>query len=132
MKDGNWKTLSTIQLGDHVWNAGQVYGIVNESVTAQTTYCSISMSAAQLVYDPIKHKWVRNLEGSSKLETPRIFTQLLTAHMSAMRIRNPKTGCEMYVRDYREIPNPEMEAAYVEQFNDSEKLNARPGIQTVC
>lgn len=131
MNDGTWKQLSKIYIGDRVWNAGQVYGIVHESVTENVSYNSICMSAAQLVYDPIKHKWIRNLETSVSLEKPHMYTQLLTAHMSAMRIRNPRTGCEVYVRDYREIPNPEMETAYMDKFN-SEKLNIRPLIQTLC
>lgn len=132
MKDGSWKALSTINLGDHVWNAGRIYGIVHESVSEQVTYNSIEMSAAQLVYDPIKHIWRRNMEISIPLDTPRTFIQLLTAHMSAIRIRNPFTGRELYVRDYREIPNPEMETAYVEEFNGVEKMKTCPEIQTVC
>jgi hypothetical protein len=132
LNDGTWKRLSNIQLGDSVWNSGQVYGIVHESVSNIVTYKSICMSSAQLVYNETKQKWTRNLETFTNLETPRIFIQLLTANMSAMRIRNPDVGHEVFVRDYREIPIPEMESAYVETFHTSEKLSVTSELQTVC
>jgi hypothetical protein len=133
MKDGSWKRLANIQLGDHVWNSGQVYGIVHESVSSCVTHKSIPMSAAQLVFNETQQKWTRNLEISTNLESPRIFIQLLTAHMSALRIRNHDTGYEVFVRDYREIPNPEMESAYLDKFaEESKKLNPIPQLQTVC
>jgi hypothetical protein len=135
MKDGTWKTLSKVAIGDHVWNAGQVYGIVHESVISHVVYNSIPMSTAQLVFDDTKQQWVRNLDSPNAIlglqHTP--FIQFLTQHMSAMRIRNPQTLREIYVRDYREIPDPDMESAYAEKFtHNSEKLMSCPAIQTVC
>jgi hypothetical protein len=132
MSDGTWTPMHNIQIGDSVWNSGTVCGIVHERVTAVATYNGIRVSAAQLVYDCVKHKWVRNLGGggAARINTVADFTQLITMNGSAFRIRCPTTKWETYVRDYREIPNPEMEDAYVEKF--TEKLTPRPLIQTCC
>ena len=79
------------------------------------------MSGAQLVYDCVQHKWIRNLD--TCVQKSRLFKQLITLNGSAFRIRSPTTKYEVYVRDYREIPDPEMESAY------TEKLNTRPCVE---
>ena len=131
MSDGTWKQLDKIQLGDNVWNAGRVCGIVSESVNSISTYNSIQISASQLVYDCVQHKWIRNL--TNCVSKSKHFKQLITYHGSAFRIRSPITKYELYVRDYREISDPEMESAYVDKFMEksgqSEKLIARPSVQ---
>ena len=114
MHDGTWKQLDLIQLGDIVWNAGRVCGVVTESVNQVATYLSIPMSGAQLVYDCVQHKWIRNLNSCVHKSKP--FKQLITTNGSAFRIRSLTTKYEVYVRDYREIPDPEMESAYAEKL----------------
>ncbi len=134
MQNGTWKSLAEIQLGDNVWNAGSVLGIVTESVHSSCTYNSIKISASQLVYNSQHHKWIRNHKQYLDVEkTPNMhFKQLITSNGSTFRIRSPQTLCELFVRDYREIPNPEMESAYVDEFSkNSEKLNSRPGLVIV-
>jgi hypothetical protein len=130
MSDGTWKQLDKINLGDTVWNAGRVCGIVIESVTSVSTYNSIQLSASQLVYDCTQHKWIRNLDKCVH-STSKHFKQLITLHGSAYRIRSPITKYEVYVRDYREIHDPEMESAYADKFieKSTEKLRVYPGIQ---
>lgn len=131
MSDGSWKQLDQIQLGDNVWNAGRVCGIVSECVNTISTYNTIPMSASQLVYDCAQNKWIRNLEDCIKKS--QNFKQLITVHGSAYRIRSPVTKYEVYVRDYREIYDPEMESAYVDKFMEksaqAEKLSARSCVQ---
>jgi hypothetical protein len=131
MNDGTWKQLDQIQLGDNVWNAGRVYGIVSESVNSISTYNSIQISASQLVYDCANHKWIRNLHNC--VSQSKNFKQLITVHGSAFRIRSPITKYELYVRDYREVQDPEMESAYVDKFMEKstspEKLSARLSVQ---
>jgi hypothetical protein len=130
MQDGRWKSLAQIQLGDNVWNAGSVLGIVTESVSSVCVYNSIQISASQLVYDRVHHKWIRNHDKDHE-STCKYFKQLITSNGSTFRIRSPHTLRELFVRDYREIPDPEMESAYVDEFSVSEKLNSRPGLVVV-
>lgn len=114
MKDGTWKQLSSIQIGDIVWNAGRVYGIVSESVHSYVVLDSLTVSASQLTYDHQKQKYVRNLE--KNICGFKQLSQLITENGSSFKIRSPINGCELYVRDYREIPDPEMESAYAAAF----------------
>jgi hypothetical protein len=118
MNDGEWKSLDTITIGDNVWNAGRVCGIVSEYVHDIITYNSIQISASQLVYDCETHKWIRNHNNSTHTSNPKQFKQLITLNGSTFRIRSPITKTEMYVRDYREIPDPEMESAYMDKFKE--------------
>lgn len=127
MNDGSWKPISEIQIGDHVWNAGKVRGIVHEQVHSIATVNSVQVSASQLVYDNVKHKWIRNLESNVQVSTPCIFAQLVTEHGSTMHVRSPVTKHELFIRDYREIPDPEMESAYTDAF--SEKLISQTPVQ---
>lgn len=130
MQDGSWKALNKIQIGDSVWNAGKVYGIVHEQIHSTACIHSIDVSASQLVYDTQKYKWVRNLENSTQLPNPKIFMQLLTSNGSALHVRSPFTKRELFIRDYREIPDPEMESAYINTFaQHDEKLKSHTGIQ---
>jgi hypothetical protein len=126
MKDGSWKQISKIQIGDIVWNAGKVYGIVHEQVNFVSTINSIRISASQLVYDSTKHAWIRPIESCKYL--PSTFIQLITANGTTMHIRSSTTKQELFIRDYREIPNPDMENAYIQGF--SEKLSIyRPNVE---
>ena len=125
MQNGSWKPLSKIQLGDNVWNAGSVLGIVTESVNSVCIYNSVQISASQLVYDSIQHKWIRNHALAKQIQEPVHFKQLITSNGTTFRIRSPQTKCELFVRDYREIPDPEMESAYMDEFSSSEKLTTR-------
>ena len=131
MSNGTWKQLDQIVIGDNVWNAGRVYGIVSESVNSICTYNSIQISASQLVYDNVQQKWIRNVQkGVSK---SNYFKQLITHHGSAFRIRSPVTKNEVFVRDYREISDPEMESAYMDKYIEKsthiEKLSTYSSIQ---
>lgn len=110
MADKTWKPLKQIQLGDNVWNGGQVYGIVHESVLHVKTVESIEMSSAQLVFDEKQTIWSRKSE--SEKENKRVMIQLITQN-TAFVIRSPKLHKEVFVRDYREIPDPDMEDAYI-------------------
>jgi hypothetical protein len=116
MKDGSWKQLDQIQLGDIVWNAGRVCGLVTESVNNVVTYNSIEMSASQLVYDCVQNKWIRNLSDTKSTTISKQFKQIITLNGSAFTIRSPFTKDELFVRDYREISDPEMESAYADKF----------------
>jgi hypothetical protein len=130
MQDGSWKPLHKIQIGEHVWNAGKVCGIVHERIHSSAIVNSIQVSAAQLVYDIQKHKWIRNLDSAVKCVNPKIFMQLLTSNGSTLHIRSPFTKHELFIRDYREIPDPEMEDAYINTFTQiSEKLSSDISIQ---
>lgn len=129
MSDGSWKPLNTIMIGESVWNAGKVCGIVSEQVNSIATVNSIQVSASQLVYDTQKNKWIRNLESNTELSNPITFMQLITANGSALHIRSPVTKHELYIRDYREIPDPEMEDAYINKFTIAEKLSPNIHIQ---
>lgn len=116
MADNTWKQFENIQVGDNVWNAGPVLGIVYESVSQTIVYNSVQMSPAQLVFDEKQRIWKRNFD--SKAGPGAILKQLITQNGSAIRIRS-QNGDEMYVRDYREVAHPDMESAYSDAYNKS-------------
>jgi hypothetical protein len=118
MSNQTWKPLAKIQIGDNVWNAGPVLGIVNESVSQTIMYKSVTMSSDQLVFDECRGIWKRNPASASAKHEAQIMKQLITKHGSALRIRG-SDGNELYVRDYREVAHPDMESAYTEAFTET-------------
>jgi len=111
-KDGSWTPITKIQLGESVWNAGRVLGIVMERGHMYVSEKEgIRMSAAQLRYNPTNEQWQRASEIAEEDSETTLYS-LITERCGTIQVRlgNKKH----FIRDYREVPLPEMEAAYDE------------------
>ena len=107
-------------IGDTLRHAGVVLGLVQE-------WCSevvvspegIMYAPSQFVYDHAAHRWIRAMHrwpGMIK-EQKQVLYNVISQRTSAIHMRGPagKEGDE-YIRDYREVPLPDMEAAYEKEF----------------
>jgi len=113
MKDGTWKELRTIVIGDEVWNGGKVLGVVQEQCDAVLQIDGCSFAAAQTIYDG--NQWTRALHYAQKQDMKtEILYDLITETCSTLMVRyNNNT---LFIRDYREIADPDMEDAYANKF----------------
>jgi hypothetical protein len=117
LHDGSWKRTDTLAIGDSLRHAGVVLGLVQESCSEVVVSPEgIVYAPSQFVYDHVAHRWVRAAQrwpGGVKVET-RVLYNVISQHTSAIHMRGP-VG-DMYIRDYREVPLPDMEAAYEKEF----------------
>ena len=117
MADGSWKRMDAIVLGDDVRYSGKVLGVVCEQCdTTIVSPSGIVFSGAQLVYDMTKNTWKRSAHlwlGGTTVGAKNLYT-LFTVNSGVISIRK-NMGIE-FIRDYREVPLPEMESAYEKEF----------------
>ena len=115
MANGKWKKLSEVKIGDIVWNSGRVLGVVQEECEEVVEIHGTKVSSAQTVFDGKQMQWIRAFSASAAkvIEVPDVFYNLITERCSTMKVRGT---AEFFVRDYREIADPDMEAEYAEEF----------------
>ena len=127
MKNGTWKKLKHITIGDIVYNGGTVLGVVQEQCEQVVNVDGYSLAAAQTIYNG--KKWSRAVH-FTKPRTTTITTtittaittaittetlyQLITENCATLMMRFGKK--EQFLRDYREIADPDMESAYADKF----------------
>jgi len=115
MRDNTWQPMSALQLGDDVWNAGKVLGLVQEQCDQVCEISGKLFAAAQTIYDG---KWVRVAEKapvSVSVSTKSVLLSLITERCATIHIRCGQES--YYIRDYREVPLPEMEDSYEDEFS---------------
>lgn len=115
MGDDTWKSVRTLKLGDVLAGGNTVLGIVDEACDrVYVAHDIVRLAPAQLVFQEELGIWRRasNMYSPPEAtgEEPMVLRQIVTAHAGPLCIR--KKGVEMWVRDYREAPLPEMEDAY--------------------
>jgi hypothetical protein len=120
--DGVTKQLQHVQIGDTLKDAGKVLGIVQETCDLVYTEprTGLLLSGAQLVFDDACYKWrrVANMLASTAATShgkKQVLLQLITERCSAFSVQG-STDAVLLVRDYREVPLPEMEDAYAKEF----------------
>jgi hypothetical protein len=116
MADGSWRRMDALALGDTVWNSGHITGIVCEHA-AHTVECGggAIVSPAQIVFDG--DKWVRAAHiGTLRDESKQLYS-IITSRGGTLEIRGGET--HYFIRDYREVSLPEMEAAYQSAFDEN-------------
>jgi hypothetical protein len=116
MKDGTWKALQTIQLGEEVLNGGKVLGIVKEECDNTVEIDGYSLAAAQTIFDGTKWKRATHMGKETTKESKHLY-QLITLTCGTLMMRFGEK--EQFLRDYREIADPDMESAYAEKFMES-------------
>ena len=119
MVDNSWKPISSIQIGDIVWNSGTVLGTVQEQCTSVVCIKDHIFSEAQIVYNTDTKQWTR--AGKVWPEYLRnqtmVLYSLITSNCGTIHISG-SDDTEYFIRDYREVPLAEMEDSYEEAFAD--------------
>jgi len=120
MEDGTWKYVRHVLIGDQVKGGGKVLGVVQEACETIVTQGECVFAAAQTVFDSTTQKWTRAalLWPSSVSNTPRSLHSLVTERCGTLHVRHGSG--DYFVRDYREVADPAMEDAYVEEFKSAE------------
>ena len=115
MADDSWKRLDTIRIGDKVRGSGIVRGIVKEECEEVVETGCGPMAAGQVVFDGSDWKRATSLYAPyAPRKGTLILHQLITEQCSAIEVR--KGGATLFIRDYREVPLPDMEDAYAASF----------------
>jgi hypothetical protein len=118
LADGSWKRTDALQIGDILKHAGAVLGIVQENcdnviISAE----GIVHSPSQFVYNMENHRWVRSARRwPGRADGAAILYNVITHNTSAIHLRACGTQADEYIRDYREVPLPEMEHGYEKEF----------------
>ena len=117
MADYTWKPISSIKIGDTIWNSGTVLGLVQEQCDSVVKISGSTFSEAQTVYDNESKQWLR---AGTKwpdciAKEKSVLYSLITSNCSTLHISGPD-NTEYFIRDYREVPLPEMEDAYTSAF----------------
>jgi hypothetical protein len=121
MADGSWKLVHDIRLGDPLWNGGSVLGTVEELCESTVVLDGKHVSPAQILFDSTSQLWVRasNQWPSCITNESQILRSFITERCGTLHIRHG--SCEYFIRDYREVALPEMEAAYTSAFSQTVK-----------
>jgi len=117
MENDTWVPIKTINIGDSVWNSGKVLGIVKEKSDSVVCVNGNNFATAQAIYDPESKSWVRAGAKWPQLieNNETILYSLITMNCSTLHISDAN-DTEYHIRDYREVPLPEMETPYTEAF----------------
>lgn len=107
MKDGGWKRVGDLRLGDVTEHAGAVKGLVKEACESVVETPCGPMAAAQLVWSAETQGWQRAASLWPPVKGSHVLSHLLTERCGALELRG-----DVFVRDYREVALPEMEEAY--------------------
>lgn len=117
MIDGSLKAVKDVQLGDEFAYSGKVLGIVQEECDHIVPLGSTFVSDSTLVWNHTQAKWVRASVLLNPTPIRLVLRQFITEKASSFMIRD-NAGNDYFIRDYREVPLPEMEEPYVKQFTN--------------
>jgi hypothetical protein len=117
MIDGSWKKVCNIKIGETVWNAGTILGTVKEECKSTINVSGTHFSPAQIVFHSESGSWMRaGIQWPSSISNQsKILSSIMTSKCGTLHIRD--SNREYYIRDYREVALPEMEAAYTSAFD---------------
>ena len=111
MRNKAWKPSTEVRIGDVLESGATVVGIVRERC-ASTLELPLGgkLAAAQLIHDG--KQWIRGSFYSHTTTGSHVLIQLMTSNCGVITARY---GDIIYhLRDYREVPLPEMETPYAE------------------
>jgi hypothetical protein len=88
-------------------------------------YEGLQCAAAQLVFDATQSRWRRAyVVGAPLTKNTLPLYSVVTEHCKTLQVRG-KGGRDVFVRDYREVPLPDMERPYAEAFIASRDIEFR-------
>jgi hypothetical protein len=110
LKNGDWKRLDEIKVGDCLEVGGKVVGTVEESVKYAVTLLSgVTVSASQLIW--IDDRWDRAAVVYAAHPFQGTLYQLFVENCSSFYVKKEGELPDV-VREYREIADPAMEDSY--------------------
>ena len=116
MKDGSFKQLKNIQIGDDLFESGKVLGKVIENSEYVVNNSGFpTMSPSQLVWNGKEYIRIGAAFSDCIEKNSTNLIQLFTENCSGFVVKN-NVGEEKYVREYREIPDPVMEDLYADDI----------------
>lgn len=110
LADGGWRAIEKVSLGDVLESSGCVYGLVRETSRG---VAGGTFAPAQFLWSPVDGAWRRAedvLEVQS-MPSGAVMYSVFTTGCSAIHVRTAD-GQEHFVRDYAEVPLPEMETPF--------------------
>lgn len=112
MANGDLKPVGDLRLGESVKNGGVIKGLVHELCESVVETPWGPMAAAQLVFET--RQWTRAASLFPSVKGSAVLTHVITETTGALELC---MGDSMvFIRDYREVALPEMEAAYEDAF----------------
>lgn len=114
MKDTSWKYARDVIVGDVLFSAGVVLGIVKEECTSAVIVDGVYIAAAQLIFDTDAKMWTRCLMRYRAKAASVVLYSFITNNCSTIIAHTGQR--ELCLRDYREVALPEMEDAYKKEF----------------
>jgi hypothetical protein len=108
MKEGHFKKVTDIQLGDELAN-GRVAGIIQKEITRYCNLDTESVGEATLIWCPQKQEWRRAAEDYAvhTLQEPTPFYSFVVVSTAILELQSGHK-----IRDYVEVHSPDSEAAY--------------------
>ena len=107
-----WARIADVCCGDVVRGAGRVLGVVREECEEPVLVHGVPFAPGQLLFR--EGRWVRAGSLPSCVSRKSELVSLITERCGTMRGR--VGDGEVFLRDYREVALPEMEAAYAAAF----------------
>jgi hypothetical protein len=109
MRNGSWKQLDALRVGDMLANGVAVTGVIREVCDTQVeTPDGFVMSAAQLVY--YENAWRRAAHlGWRSLDRSTTLCHIMVSHNQPFLVRGDEVYC---VRDYAEVESLDIQAPY--------------------
>ena len=106
LADGRWKRSDMVVIGDVLEGSGRVYGLVHEACQGVASL----FGPAQFIWSAADAKWRRAATLFHVQNAPVILYSFFTEGCSTIRVRSESD--EYFIRDYAEVPIPEMEAPF--------------------
>jgi len=113
LADGSYKVASAVTLEDTLHHAGRVLGIVYEETEDIVRMHNTYVTGASLVW--YGKQWQRASTLLPTEYTRCVTIQFITEVAGVLHLRD-KNYRTLFVRDYREVPLPEMEEPYTIEF----------------
>jgi hypothetical protein len=107
LADGTFRPVEKIKEGDVLEGSGRVYGVVQE----HSPTVAGDFGPAQYVWSAADRQWRRASELFEAHRKPATLYSVFTTGCSAIRVKTAN-GVEYFIRDYAEVPLPEMEAPF--------------------
>jgi hypothetical protein len=114
MKNGEFKQIRSVQIGEELYGCGKVLGKVYEKSEYVVQFEGLpTMTPSQLIWNNTKYIRYGSAFSDCIVKKPTVFAQFFTEKCGAFIIKsNESSGVEVAIREYREVPDPSMEDLY--------------------
>lgn len=114
LSDGSLKKACDVKIGDTLEGGVKVVGIVQEKCIDVVKFENRYFSSALLVFHGQTWKRAGYVMPYNRRKGEHVLMNLITEHCAPIVVQH--NGEKMYIRDYREVPLPEMEEPYADHL----------------